>query len=98
MNCYKYEQILPPANDVRRFRGGVRVRAHVPLEDAVVRFAVARQQHPGADVARPLHLGRTRAPPVVSLEDEAPVADVLFDRRDIYDGLCGNQPVSGAPG
>ena len=73
---------------MRRFRGRVRVRAHVPLEDAVVRLAVARQQHRGADVARPLHLGRRRAPPVVSLEDEAPVADVLFDHRDVDDGVA----------
>ncbi|CAH0372870.1 unnamed protein product, partial [Pelagomonas calceolata] len=81
------QQILPPANDMRRLRGRVRVRAHVSLEDAVVLLAVARQQHRGADVARPLHLGRRRASPVVSLEDEAPVADVLFDCRDIDDGV-----------
>ena len=66
----------------------MRVRAHVSLEDAVVLLAVARQQHRGADVARPLHLGRRRAAPVVSLEDEAPVADVLFDHRDVDDGVA----------
>ena len=64
------------------------MRAHVSLEGAVVLLAVARQQHRGADVTRPLHLGLARAPPVVSLEDEAPVADVLFDCRDIYDGVA----------